>query len=591
MKKIFFLMLAFLIGSTASLNAQVRIGGTEDPHRSAVLDLNADDDANEGNFGLILPRVSLTSVKQQLNAADPANGAIVWNTNDDFYLGKGVYVWGDTVWVPVQRTLFSNATLNPITTVPVVTVLSNPALGLGVTFQVPTFFQDMGNTARFLWEVKANGEPEYAPEGTLSGSRREVMFVPYDNNERTYSARVKAISNNGTSDSEWTEWVESNPGQYQGWYRITGATGYDILASGQSNPLNGRDRSQMSLTGNTYTVETLAGIGEATYQWSIVSDGTGGLASLAGGVTSEMVELRFEEDILTKGSLSGHPDVAETIVLQCSVDDDRGTYILQRKITVGDRDECSPAAGLLDAEGNRYPVSKFGGVCWMTQNLHSTYTWQGNQKQEIPQDRNEFNDPNAVAYYYPGANDEAPTSYGLLYTWGAANIGTLTTEAVNAYPSKVSERQGICPDGWVLPSDYDFNRLEEEIATQPSLYSTHNTQFAWNSMYESMTGWRPGTGNGVPDYWGRQMKSPTAVTTANSNGFSKTDGTGFNALLVGLLVNGVAGVYGTDTGFWSSSSSSSTVAWFRYLNSGSSGAYRITYNKYALFSVRCKKLE
>jgi hypothetical protein len=108
MKKIFFLMLALIVLSTASMNAQVRIGGIEDPHPSAVLDLNADDDANAGNFGLILPRVSLTSVKQQLNAADPANGAMVWNTNDDFYLGKGVYVWGDTVWVPVQRTLFSN---------------------------------------------------------------------------------------------------------------------------------------------------------------------------------------------------------------------------------------------------------------------------------------------------------------------------------------------------------------------------------------------------------------------------------------------------------------------------------------------------
>jgi hypothetical protein len=40
--------------------------------------------------------------------------------------------------------------------------------------------------------------------------------------------------------------------------------------------------------------------------------------------------------------------------LQCDVYDSHETYQLQRKITVGDRDECSPAAGLEDAEGNFY---------------------------------------------------------------------------------------------------------------------------------------------------------------------------------------------------------------------------------------------
>jgi uncharacterized protein (TIGR02145 family) len=348
----------------------------------------------------------------------------------------------------------------------------------------------------------------------------------------------------------------------------------------------------MSLTGNIYTVETLASTGDTpTYQWSIFSDGTGGLASLAGDEANDTIELQFHSDILSKGTLSGHPDVAETIVLQCSVDDGRSTYVLQRKITVGDRDECSPVAGLLDAEGNRYTVSKFGGVCWMTQNLHSTYTWQGNQKQEIPKDRNEFNDPNAVSYYYPGTNELAPAEYGLLYSWGAANIGTLTTEASNAYPSKVSERQGICPEGWVLPSDYDFNLLEKEIATHPELYSTQTTPFAWAPMYEGIAAWRPGEGNSTQTWWGRQMKSPTLVTTTNPNGSSKTDGTGFNALLVGYLASGSAGSYGTLTYFCSSSSGSSTVTWRRGLDSSNSGALRNTGNKYVLYSVRCKKLE
>ncbi|MDR2806474.1 MAG: hypothetical protein LBB85_12745, partial [Dysgonamonadaceae bacterium] len=101
MRKMFLLALTLTILSAASANAQVRIGGLADPHEAAVLDLNAsnDDTPESDPGGFYLPRVKLTSVKQKLKNADPLNGAVVWNTNEDFYLGKGVYVWGDSIWV------------------------------------------------------------------------------------------------------------------------------------------------------------------------------------------------------------------------------------------------------------------------------------------------------------------------------------------------------------------------------------------------------------------------------------------------------------------------------------------------------------
>jgi uncharacterized protein (TIGR02145 family) len=590
------LVLALIMMSAASVNAQVRIGGLNDPHPAAALDLNADDQSNAGNLGFYLPRVLLTSVKQELNGVTPLNGAMVWNTNDDFYLGEGVYVWGDTVWVPVQRTLFGNSTLQPITGDPFVTILSNPALGLGATFQVPVVYGDMGNTSRFLWEIEAYETPVYAPEVLISGSRREVAFVPYDNTERKYRARAKAISNNGTSDSEWSAWMETpSKGKYQGWYILTGATGYDILSSEAetANPLYGRDRTRMSLTGNTYTVEKVAGTDAATtYLWSIVSDETG-KASLSDDKTGATVELNFQEAILNDTDLKENPANKKTIVLQCIVNDwNEEIYTLQRKITVGNRDECSPVAGLLDAEENFYTVSKFGAAgCWMTQNLRSTYTWQGTQKQEPVKDFNAANDYNAVSYYYPAMNESADPKYGFLYTWGAANIGTVTTESTNAFPNATSSRQGICPEGWVLPSDYDWNQLEKEIATNPQLYSSQTNSFEWNQIYENMSGWRPGEVNPNVNWWGRQMKSPSqVVTTTNPNGLSNTDGTGFNALLVGRLDGGSAIYYGTDTYYWSSSAGSATVAWRRNLVSGYSGALRNTISKHFSFSVRCKKL-
>ncbi|MDR1631269.1 MAG: fibrobacter succinogenes major paralogous domain-containing protein [Dysgonamonadaceae bacterium] len=602
MKKTIYLMLFLFVFGTVILDAQVRIGGDIAPHGSAALDLNADDKDEPANFGgFLLPRIRLTDVKQPLNSVNPLNGAIVWNTNDDFYLGKGVYVWGDSVWVPIQRTLIGNSTYQSVTTTPNVAILSNPALGLGVIFQVLTSYGDWNNTARFIWEITANGNPDYEPEILISGSKQEVVFVPYDGTARTYSAKVKPIPNNGTTWNEWSADTISVAGKYQGLYRLIGPTGYDILATRYyTTDSVGRDseRTQMHLDSNYYTVEMVSGIdGTPTYKWEIVHSNVGNLAYLGTVTDSSTVELIFNNGILTKDNLVGKPGVADTIVLRCTVDDGiTDLYVLDRTITVGDRDECSPAAGLLDAEGNSYTVSRFGGVCWMTENLRSTWTKQGSQVQTIDEGKNELNDQNAVVYNYPGSNTNSPSEYGFLYTWGAANIGTMTTEATNAFRDTTSNRQGICPEGWTLPSDYDWNQLEREIATHPGKYSSEQTAYPWNSSYETYTGWRPGEGNSSLNWWGRTMKSNTKVINVNSDpvstvplGVSNENGTGFNALLVGIFESGSSANFGTGTNFWSSSAGSATAAWRRGLGSGYSGATRSTYGKDYLFSVRCKK--
>jgi hypothetical protein len=90
MKRRFFLLLSLIVLGAASVNAQVRIGGTSDPDKSAVLDLNP----NEGNAngGLALPRVELTSETQKLNGTEPQPGTMVYNTSTALD-GEGTYVW------------------------------------------------------------------------------------------------------------------------------------------------------------------------------------------------------------------------------------------------------------------------------------------------------------------------------------------------------------------------------------------------------------------------------------------------------------------------------------------------------------------
>jgi len=96
------MFLLFLIGlGTASLNAQVRIGGNAAPNASAVLDLNADD-TNSGTKGLALPRVALTSNQMLLpGVTQNLTGMMVYNTSTT---GTGVnrigiYYWNGATWV------------------------------------------------------------------------------------------------------------------------------------------------------------------------------------------------------------------------------------------------------------------------------------------------------------------------------------------------------------------------------------------------------------------------------------------------------------------------------------------------------------
>ena len=108
MKKYFFLvMLLFPIFSgTAIVNAQVRIGANAVPEKGTVLDLKSSAAAPGYVGGLLLSRVSLTSLTAiptswaGSGTLDPSKlkGLLVYNTNTA--VGPaGVYVWDGTKWL------------------------------------------------------------------------------------------------------------------------------------------------------------------------------------------------------------------------------------------------------------------------------------------------------------------------------------------------------------------------------------------------------------------------------------------------------------------------------------------------------------
>ncbi|MDR1371588.1 MAG: fibrobacter succinogenes major paralogous domain-containing protein [Dysgonamonadaceae bacterium] len=242
-----------------------------------------------------------------------------------------------------------------------------------------------------------------------------------------------------------------------------------------------------------------------------------------------------------------------------------------------------------DIEGNQYCVGNFGAAgIWMTENLRSTKYSDGTQLQK----GSDTEDADDKFYYYPNLAEDIldiHPEYGLLYTWAAASGRTgadKDTEGVGLTPPATPPTGAgdICPDGWHLPNDYEWNMLEKEIANNTtSKYGTGSTT-AWDNSWATITNWR-GT-------HGSNMKSTTPVTD-NTNGYSNTRGNnGFNALLAGSLADygSVAG-YGKSASFWSSISDNSEASFSRAVNTGSTNVYRGKLGKYCMLSVRCKKNE
>ncbi|GHT41071.1 hypothetical protein FACS189437_07520 [Bacteroidia bacterium] len=107
MKKMMLLMLLLLGLGTASVNAQVRIGLSNDPHEGAILDLS--EAPSGAKLGLLLPRVELTDLTTlQMGGSSAeedqaAKGMLVFNTvakTTPVAIPVGLYVWDGKDWKP-----------------------------------------------------------------------------------------------------------------------------------------------------------------------------------------------------------------------------------------------------------------------------------------------------------------------------------------------------------------------------------------------------------------------------------------------------------------------------------------------------------
>ena len=185
-----------------------------------------------------------------------------------------------------------------------------------------------------------------------------------------------------------------------------------------------------------------------------------------------------------------------------------------------------------DVDGNIYSTVAVGSTCWMNSNLKTTHYADG---REIT---------NIYKYYYSGAPnvEENVSIYGLLYDWyDALDV---------ARPTRSVRVQGICPDGWYLPNEDDFEQLNTIPATD--LRSTNY--------------WLTNPGTNASGYDLR----PAGMFNHSTNRYENLHG---NAYL------------------WSASEINTTEAHCHMADCHCYLIYDLIYNKLNAFSVRCVKGE
>ncbi len=104
---------------------------------------------------------------------------------------------------------------------------------------------------------------------------------------------------------------------------------------------------------------------------------------------------------------------------------------------------------VIDCQGNLYTTAKIGNLCWMTENM--------NVGQRVP--GSDLNTHTRLGIQKICYNDDEENckKYGALYRWEEAMYGPFTTVKYTDETKKVV--QGICPDGWRLPTTTDWNDL------------------------------------------------------------------------------------------------------------------------------------
>lgn len=199
-----------------------------------------------------------------------------------------------------------------------------------------------------------------------------------------------------------------------------------------------------------------------------------------------------------------------------------------------------------DFEGNVYEVVKIGTQIWMAENLKSSSYQNGDPIGTTTPAKLDISGESTPKYQWSYEGDEAQMAiYGRLYTWYA-----------------VTDNRNVCPLGWHVPTDVEFKALENNY--------------------------------GGAFLAGGKLKE-TGFTHWISPNTDADNSSSFSAMPGGLRWNyylrpeEIFQRIGLTAGFWTSTSSASTIAWSHSISNISTSIHIMSDDKKVGYSVRCIK--
>ncbi|MBO4655729.1 MAG: fibrobacter succinogenes major paralogous domain-containing protein [Bacteroidales bacterium] len=219
-----------------------------------------------------------------------------------------------------------------------------------------------------------------------------------------------------------------------------------------------------------------------------------------------------------------------------------------------------------DIDGNSYDAVQIGNQVWMAENLRTTKYADGTT---IPMGQYSYGRPYR---YAPGPNQSNEDNmanvarYGYLYNY----LAVMHASEMKDGKSDPNGVQGICPDGWHVPSDAEWIQLTNYMKTQ-SIYMANGDADHLAKALASTWGWR----------------SCSYEEDAIGNNPSTNNATGFSALPAGSYEYGSYESYGSVAYFWSATQYDDNLAYLHSLCFNMPDVYRDYHGLDVGFSVRC----
>ena len=222
-------------------------------------------------------------------------------------------------------------------------------------------------------------------------------------------------------------------------------------------------------------------------------------------------------------------------------------------------------SSISDYDGNEYSTVLIGSQCWMAENLRTTHYADGTPIPKVTgsTEWNNLGDTDSAYCWYD--NDSATNApiYGAFYTWAAVTGNTSST-------GNPSGAQGICPDGWHVPSDEEWKDLEMFLGmAQADADDTgYRGTNEGSKLVDSASLWSNGNLENDAEFG-------SSGFTAFPGGYRDSDGTFY-----GLSFSAY---------FWCTTGYDTSYAWYRLLFYITSGVGRDNGNKTKGLSVCCTK--